>query len=46
MEEVLQHVWFRDINIDAIKSKKMQAEYVPVLSNDPMDVSNFDEEFT
>ena len=46
MEEVLSHVWFKDLDIEAIKSKKMPAEYVPILSDDPLDVSNFDQEFT
>ena len=38
MVEVLKHPWFANVDIESIKNKTMEAEYKPILSNDPLDV--------
>ena len=41
VDEILEHPWFQDINIDAILNKKMQAPFVPNITS-KQDLSNFD----
>lgn len=46
IEEIISHRWFTDIDIDDLLNKKIEAPFVPKLSDDLTDVSNFDKEFT
>lgn len=45
-EELLEHPWFSDINIDQIINKTAEPPYKPELTSDIFDVSNFDQEYT
>jgi len=42
IEELLEHPWFSDIDKDALLSRKLEAPFIPELSEDLSDVSNFD----
>jgi ribosomal protein S6 kinase alpha-5 len=44
-DEIRQHVWFRGLDWDLLKGKKLPPPFVPVI-RDELDVSNFAEEFT
>ena len=46
LDEVLAHPWFAGVDIDKLYKKEITPDYVPELSPDRFDVSNFDEEFT
>lgn len=46
VNEVVQHPWFSDIDIDALMNRKIKPEFKPKLSNNILDVSNFDSMFT
>lgn len=48
VDEILKHEWFEGIDVQAIKNRTFDADFIykPELSDDPLDVSNFDEEFT
>lgn len=46
VNDILSHDWFKSIDIEAIKNKTMEAEYIPNISDDPLDVTNFDEDIT
>jgi hypothetical protein len=45
VEEVINHPWFKTINIDDLLAKKIPAIYVPQISKDD-DTSHFDEKFS
>uniref|UniRef100_A0A8C5R1F0 protein kinase C n=1 Tax=Leptobrachium leishanense TaxID=445787 RepID=A0A8C5R1F0_9ANUR len=44
-EEIKPHPFYQEIDWDALYAKKMKPPFVPSL-NDPLDVRNFDDEFT
>ncbi len=46
IEEVLRHPFFADLNIDDLLGKRISAPFKPKLSEDVLDVSNFDSQFT
>ena len=46
VKEILSHSWFQSIDIEAIKNKTMQPKFKPEISDDPFDVSNFEEDLT
>ena len=46
IEEIIAHDWFRDIDIDMLLNKQLDAPFVPDLSSDMEDVKNFDEGLT
>lgn len=46
LDEVLSHPWLKDLDIEKILEKSMEAPVKPQLSQDIMDVSNFDAAFT
>lgn len=46
IKEILSHDWFKKIDVDKILSKEYDAPYIPPLTDDIEDVSNFDNEFT
>lgn len=46
IEEIKVHPWFESIDIDALINKQLDAPFIPKLSDDLTDVSNFDKEFT
>lgn len=46
VNEILKHEWFEGVDIEAIKNRTMPAMYKPKLSDDPLDVQNFDTQFT
>ena len=46
IKQILGHPWFSDLNVDDILAKKVKAEFIPSLSADFFDTSQFDEEFT
>lgn len=44
--EVLAHPWFADLDQNKVFNKVLEPEFKPELSNDPTDVSHFDEALT
>lgn len=44
-EELLEHPWFKDLNIDSIINKTATPPFKPELTSDIFDVSNFDQEY-
>ena len=46
VEEVLSHAWLQDLDIEKIVEKAIEAPVKPQLSQDILDVSNFDAAFT
>ena len=44
-DEIKQHIWFKGLDWDRLKDKKVSPPFVPVI-RDELDVSNFAEEFT
>lgn len=46
MKEILDHPWFKDIDYKALYSMKYDPPYIPKLSEDPKDTSQFDAQFT
>ena len=46
IQEIISHEWFKDIDIDELLNKKLAAPFIPKLTDDLEDVSNFDDEFT
>mmetsp|Transcript_42273 Transcript_42273/g.40498 ORF Transcript_42273/g.40498 Transcript_42273/m.40498 type:complete len:121 (+) Transcript_42273:1249-1611(+) len=46
LEEILAHPWLGSINIQQLVDKGIEAPFKPKLSEDIMDVSNFDQQFT
>lgn len=44
-EPIKRHPFFKDINWDDIMAKRIPAPYLPQTSG-PLDISNFDQEFT
>ncbi|CDW72781.1 protein kinase domain containing protein [Stylonychia lemnae] len=45
-EEVIQHPFFQDIDFEQLELKTLKAPYIPELTEDPFDVSNFEQELT
>jgi serum/glucocorticoid-regulated kinase 2 len=45
-EEIIAHNWFKCIDIDMLLNKQLDAPFVPDLSDELTDVTNFDELFT
>ena len=43
-KEVLDHPWFKELNMEDMLAKKVKPPYVPEIKNKD-DVSNFDEKF-
>jgi serum/glucocorticoid-regulated kinase 2 len=46
IEEIIAHPWFSDIDIDMLLNKQLDPPFIPKLTEDLTDVSNFDKEFT
>lgn len=46
IEEVISHPWFDEYDVDKLLNKKYEPPYIPELSKDVEDVSNFDKRFT
>ena len=46
MTEVMRHPFFSDLNLDELVSKRLHPPFKPKLSEDVLDVSNFDSQFT
>lgn len=46
IEEVLSHPWFDAYDVDKLLNKQYEPPYIPDLSEDMEDVSNFDKRFT
>ena len=46
IEEIISHPWFSDVDIDQLLNKQIEPPFIPKLSEDLTDVSNFDKEFT
>jgi serum/glucocorticoid-regulated kinase 2 len=46
LEEILAHPWFASLEIGKLVEKSIEAPFKPKLSEDVMDVSNFDQQFT
>lgn len=46
VKEIISHAWFSDININDLLARKIVPDFKPKLSNDVLDVSNFDKSFT
>jgi serum/glucocorticoid-regulated kinase 2 len=46
IEEIIAHPWFREIDVDMLLNKQLDAPFIPKLSEELTDVSNFDKEFT
>jgi hypothetical protein len=46
IREVLAHPWFADLDQDKILKCKIEAPFKPTLSDNSLDVTNFDKTFT
>jgi hypothetical protein len=46
LEEVMSHPFMRNLGIDDLLTKKIEAPFKPKLSADLLDVSCFDKQFT
>mmetsp|Transcript_2060 Transcript_2060/g.2319 ORF Transcript_2060/g.2319 Transcript_2060/m.2319 type:complete len:265 (+) Transcript_2060:799-1593(+) len=46
LEEISSHPWFEGFDFEGLNKKELDAPFIPKLSDDLEDVSNFDEEFT
>ena len=45
LEEILAHPWFADLDADQMVKRQLKTPFVPQLSQNPLDVACFDEEF-
>jgi serum/glucocorticoid-regulated kinase 2 len=43
LEDILQHPWIKTIEFEKLVGKQIEAPFKPKLSDDLMDVSNFDQ---
>eukprot|EP00343_Euplotes_focardii_P008833 CAMPEP_0205825342 /NCGR_PEP_ID=MMETSP0206-20130828/24824_1 /ASSEMBLY_ACC=CAM_ASM_000279 /TAXON_ID=36767 /ORGANISM="Euplotes focardii, Strain TN1" /LENGTH=219 /DNA_ID=CAMNT_0053124297 /DNA_START=713 /DNA_END=1372 /DNA_ORIENTATION=+ len=46
IDEIISHPWFKEIDIDMLLNRQLEAPFIPKLSEDLTDVSHFDKEFT
>lgn len=46
LEEILSHPWLATIDFQQLLEKQLDAPFKPKLSDDLLDVSNFDAQFT
>ncbi len=46
LEEVINHPWLASLDIKSLLNKSLKAPFVPELSQNKLDVSNFDKQFT
>ena len=46
IEEIKTHSFFRDLNFDLVKKKKLKPLFKPNVSKEKFDISNFDDYFT
>lgn len=46
LNEILEHPFFSNIDFEKLVNKEIEAPFKPKLSDDIMDVSNFDQQFT
>lgn len=46
VDEIMAHPWFEGFDFDKLLARELDAPFIPKLSEDIEDVSNFDEEFT
>merc|ERR1711957_644602 len=46
IEEIIAHPWFKDIDLTMLLNKQLDAPFIPVLSEELTNVSNFDKDFT
>ena len=42
VEDIISHPWFKEFNRRAFEAKKYTAAYIPVISENKLDDSNFD----
>ena len=46
IEEILAHPWFADLDVKQVESREINPEFKPKLSQNILDVQNFDKMFT
>jgi serum/glucocorticoid-regulated kinase 2 len=46
LEDIISHSWFEGFDFDKLLKRELEAPFIPKLSDDLEDVSNFDDEFT
>ena len=46
IEEIKTHSFYRDLNFDLVKKKKLKPLFKPNVSKEKFDISNFDDYFT
>ena len=46
IKEILAHPWFSDIDVKKLVARQIETEFKPKLSEDALDISNFDKMFT
>ena len=46
LDEIINHPWLKSLNMTDLMDKKLPAPFVPKLSDNIFDVSNFDKQFT
>jgi len=46
IQEILSHPFLKDMNIEDLIAKRIEAPFKPKLSDNVLDVSNFDSQFT
>ena len=46
IKEILAHPWFSDIDVNKLVARQIETEFKPKLSEDALDISNFDKMIT
>lgn len=46
LQEIISHPWFSDLNVQDMLNKSIKPEFLPKLSANQLDVSQFDKMFT
>ena len=46
IQEIVEHEWFKNFDVDKLLNKELAAPFIPKLTENLEDVSNFDDEFT
>ena len=46
VKEILAHPWFSDIDVKKLVARQIETEFKPKLSEDALDISNFNKKYT
>ena len=46
VDQIKEHEWFKDIDFTKLENRELEPPFVPDVSEDKFDVTNFDTQFT